>query len=58
MGPELQGGQTTDKRILLLGFMEVDYKIPKSTNQGEKYNFRNFFEKMDFLIFTIFSEPY
>ena len=37
---------------------EVEYKIPKSTNLSEKYNFRNFFEKLDLLIFTIFSEPY
>ena len=32
--------------------MEVDYKVPKSTNLSEKYNSRNFFEKLDLLIFT------
>ena len=38
--------------------MKVDYKIPKSTNQSEKNTFKNFFEKFELLIFTIFSEPY
>ena len=34
--------------------MQVGYKIQKSTNMSEKYNFRNFFVKLDYLIFTIF----
>ena len=37
--------------------MEEDYRIFKSTNFSEKYNFRNFFEKLDLLIFTIFLSP-
>ena len=38
--------------------MRVDYKIPKSTKSGEKNTCRNFSEKLDFSILTIFPEPY
>ena len=53
-----QNGLGTQIFWFLETSMEVEYRIPKSTNLSEIYNFRNFFEKLDFLIFTIFSQPY